>query len=847
MVYQYSMDFNKEKRLYNQLRNQENETSAFKRSCKKGYYSIAVWLKKNWPNIDHRDNNDYAFRAACKYGHNDIAQWLKNQWPNIDHRAKHDYAIRSACKCGHIDTIKWLIEAFPDINSMCEIPNDDNSDDDNDSGTNITSHLGYFSTYYGNASKNICDIIKSDHFEIVKFIYNQWPILYANLGGINAIELSTKSLCPDTTIWLLDHHNDEFKEGWNNYIFEYFCEKGYGDLAEYIYNSWSNIDCKHENNSAFVSACTNKNMEIAEWIITLYKSVEDLVSVIVYCYERSLDLMVTRIILHHRLRTLSIKKKYQDIFDLQVKSLSDRAFTSKAKFSVEKWTKPEIATCVNKTSAFVHSCEHGLLDIALWLKSTWPLIDHRHGSDKAFRKACENGHIEVAKWLKSSWPMISHDNKNNYACIYASSNGHLHVLQWLMECFPQKDWHRHDIYNKAYCNGHMAIVEYMITKYPDIEKLYVNSFIIVCENGHINMVEWSIANIHPSKDKHIFKSFDGACSFGRIEIANKILKRWPKLATEYDYGYTFAYACKYGYYDVAKWLDCNLKKMSNKNKTIDAAFTGACSNGHYDIVKWIYNKRRFEDNTTLKCALKYACIYGWLDLVRNITAKVDFDDDDDADADDIVAVFETTCKNGQTIMAQYLYKKYASVASRVNFLKVFQKVCCKGRVDTAQWLCEIVPNLNPNKRTFCAVCENDMIDMANWMISRWTAKRLITVGKSGIFCNLCHGCNVTTMQWFIEKILTKYVKDYNAGFSIACDESNYAVIKLLIPLCQTKDLAEIVNTCYKQCASHLVPLIIAHHGIDTMQTIVPRCTKLNLTLEYMKDFSAEKMASLMQK
>jgi len=44
-------------------------THIFINSCKFGYLEIARWLKRNWPDIDHRSLNDYAFRYACENGH----------------------------------------------------------------------------------------------------------------------------------------------------------------------------------------------------------------------------------------------------------------------------------------------------------------------------------------------------------------------------------------------------------------------------------------------------------------------------------------------------------------------------------------------------------------------------------------------------------------------------------------------------------------------------------------------------------------------------------------------------------------------------------------------------------
>lgn len=91
----------------------------------------------------------------------------------------------------------------------------------------------------------------------------------------------------------------------------------------------------------------------------------------------------------------------------------------------------------DKNKMFWKACPNGHLELAQWLKQTFPDIDHRAGDDYAFRFACGNGHLELAQWLKQVYPEIDHRARDDYAFRLACKNGHINIVKYLHSICPE--------------------------------------------------------------------------------------------------------------------------------------------------------------------------------------------------------------------------------------------------------------------------------------------------------------------------------------------------------------------------------------------------------------------------
>jgi hypothetical protein len=85
--------------------------TAFERSCEKGLLHRAQSIAGLYAcKLDVSNNDCFAFRAACQNGHADVARWLASSFDDsvLDRHALNHYAFREACWGGHTAVAMWL-------------------------------------------------------------------------------------------------------------------------------------------------------------------------------------------------------------------------------------------------------------------------------------------------------------------------------------------------------------------------------------------------------------------------------------------------------------------------------------------------------------------------------------------------------------------------------------------------------------------------------------------------------------------------------------------------------------------------------------------------------------------
>lgn len=113
--------------LYNKITDRQVNELLFK-LCENGDIDSIQKLMLIIPNIDIHVAKyiepDYVFRTACRCNHIDLAKWLKKNWPNIDHRRSQDDAIIQSIRDHNNKIVCWLlkfytINDFPMIINKC--------------------------------------------------------------------------------------------------------------------------------------------------------------------------------------------------------------------------------------------------------------------------------------------------------------------------------------------------------------------------------------------------------------------------------------------------------------------------------------------------------------------------------------------------------------------------------------------------------------------------------------------------------------------------------------------------------------------------------------------------------
>ncbi len=122
-----------------------------------------------------------------------------------------------------------------------------------------------------------------------------------------------------------------------------------------------------------------------------------------------------------------------------------------------------------------------------------------------------------------------------------------------------------------------------------------------------------------------------------------------------DYTNSFFHACRFGRFEVAKWLSAVNPEIINSD--LEYNFQMACSSGNYELVKWLLEIKPdlISEWTDKGDALEHACDGGNLSIVK--------------------LVYES---NPHISNAYYDYEKY------------FINACGLGHLEVAQWIFELV-------------------------------------------------------------------------------------------------------------------------------------------------------------
>jgi len=225
----------------------------------------------------------------------------------------------------------------------------------------------------------------------------------------------------------------------------------------------------------FIQACQQNKVEILEWFIKNYTIETNILNNICVCSIFKCYRFKCINIMHQFLKNnmVIIIKLLLNTYNIPSNYITN-IFIARCMFgyfNLAQWLKtkwPNIDHRADFDYAFRSACTNGYLHIAQWLKNNWPDIDHRVLSDNAFCQACENGHLCIAKWLKSNWPDIGHQVDIDDAFCRACSRGHLHIVQWLKNNWL--DINNQMILNYAFrracARGHLYIAKWLKSNWP---------------------------------------------------------------------------------------------------------------------------------------------------------------------------------------------------------------------------------------------------------------------------------------------------------------------------------------------------------------------------------------------
>lgn len=141
-------------------------------------------------------------------------------------------------------------------------------------------------------------------------------------------------------------------------------------------------------------------------------------------------------------------------------------------------TYPQLGKYNNVLQAFQKTCENGDLELAKIIFYNFPDIDINCGMngrkyavpEYVFRWSCYNGHFEMAQWLKSICPEIDHRSHGDFAFKHTSLNL-TQLSQWIVSLYDIAD--ANILVDFCLLQYNIPMAKFII-EYFDISELFVS-------------------------------------------------------------------------------------------------------------------------------------------------------------------------------------------------------------------------------------------------------------------------------------------------------------------------------------------------------------------------------------
>jgi hypothetical protein len=446
--------------------------------------------------------------------------------------------FRASCVGGHLEVAQWLYQILridpPDV---------------------MPYHNGIFEDSCSNGHLNIAKWLKHS-FNLNDVSVNVPFINCCRSGDLNMVK------------WLYQNYNIDLEDTCHSQFYDYIS-------IEHNHDHDHDMIVEPSRNTlelAFMFSCTNKHLDVAQWLYTS----------ITKCHIRVIDCIGTIF-------------RYCCINDY---------------FCVVQWLHQKFIINDPKIlrDSFCLACSRGHIEIAKWLYCTYNVKLTPKHQITTFGDTCINGHLQVAKWLQVLF-QITRQQLIEHMPIFEQTcgTGQLEVLKWL----------------------------YITFNITSSDVISTKSFELSCTKAHLNTTQWLYKNFDivsqftPEYECKIFKS---ACIYGRLETAQWLyntLNISRHLTPKYEYK-IFKSACKYRQLETSRWLYTvlNIENINDKiNKIFISCikFDQTCDEDRLlSIIQWIYNhfKSYLIVNTEdLEQTFRFGCpeMVKWLQQTFNMT------------------------------------------------------------------------------------------------------------------------------------------------------------------------------------------------------------------------------------
>lgn len=253
---------------------------------------------------------------------------------------------------------------------------------------------------------------------------------------------------------------------------------------------------------------------------------------------------------------------------------------------------------------------------------------------------------------------------------------------------------------------------------------------------------------------------------------NNIIKgiKWALLNGSINFDQCLYGACRFGHFDIIKWLINNKKYVD-----IERAFGYACGGGHLEIAKWlliqceqkrknkIFNLETFSSDYKI-VALYLACHSGHLEIIKWLISLTNIE------SNKFRGCFCVACESGHLEVAKWILS-----FTKINVKTIEQtlaNVCDSGYLEIAKWLITLTEKkLNFEIALYCA-CYGGHFKIAKWIIKNGETD------FNQALCGACLGGHLKCAKWAVKNGAT----DFYSALDSACAGENLKIVKWLLPI-----------------------------------------------------------------
>lgn len=349
--------------------------------------------------------------------------------------------------------------------------------------------------------------------------------------------------------------------------------------------------------------------------------------------------------------------------------------------------------------------------------------------------------------------------------------------------------------------------------------------------------------INELQKNHIYQYCKIAILYGRDHILNYFLSHLQNTNLLHkNNDYLFRLACRY--LSPTKGLSKFIIDTHNnilltqtdlyKSYIYDIILISACKSRNEKIMDWILQLNVIDYSVNIR-VISAICFYdldSTFKSIENRISDIHFSNE---------YVFRIFCKNGNIVMAKYLYNKYPTINIHAKNEYAFRKACEYGYLELSKWLYEIdnIVNIHIcNDIILQRVCENGHLNVLHYLIEICDPENYdIHLKNEHLFRYACYNGHYEIVKYLNENFDINIHILNNDAFLRACERGHLNIVKYIDSNKKQDFDKELIYNCFIKCFSHpghifidIAKYLYYQIGLG-VKLIIPKNVLINIYLE----------------